>query len=76
MTTPLLVPQLGNEITEAEVAEWLVGDGETVAEGDPVVMISTTKTSMELEAPASGTLTIVLEEGEIGEIGATLATIA
>lgn len=74
--TPILVPQLGNEITEAEVSEWLVADGDTVATGDLVVVIATTKASMELEAPASGTLTIALEEGEIAEIGATLATIA
>ena len=75
MPTPILVPQLGNEITEAEVSEWLVGNGDTVESGDLVVVISTTKASMEIEAPASGALSIALEEGEIAEIGATLGSI-
>ncbi len=75
MSTPLLVPQLGNEIKEAEIAEWLADDGASVEEGDLIVLISTTKASFELEAPASGTLSVALEEGEIVEVGATLATI-
>jgi pyruvate/2-oxoglutarate dehydrogenase complex dihydrolipoamide acyltransferase (E2) component len=74
--TPLVVPQLGNEVTEAEVTEWLKADGAAVEEGEPVVNISTTKMAMDLEAPASGTLKIVVEEGEIAEVGATLAEIA
>ena len=74
--TPLVVPQLGNEVTEAEVNEWLKADGETVAQGEPVVNISTTKMAMDLEAPAAGALRIVVEEGEIAEVGATLAEIA
>lgn len=76
MSTPLLVPQLGNEITEAEISEWLVADGATVTEGEQVVVISTTKASVELEAPAAGALSIAVEEGEIVEVGAVLATIA
>ena len=75
-TTPLLVPQLGTEVTEAEVTEWLAADGETVEEGEPVVNISTTKMAMDLEAPASGRLKIVVEEGEIAKVGDTLAEIS
>jgi pyruvate/2-oxoglutarate dehydrogenase complex dihydrolipoamide acyltransferase (E2) component len=74
--TPLVVPQLGNEVTEAEVTEWLKADGAAVEQNEPVVNISTTKMAMDLEAPASGTLKIVVEEGEIAEVGATLAEIA
>lgn len=74
--TPLVVPQLGNEVTEAEVTEWLKADGAAVAQGEPVVNISTTKMAMDLEAPAAGTLKIVVAEGEIAEVGATLAKIA
>ena len=74
--TPLVVPQLGNEVTEAEVTEWLKPDGAAVEQGEPVVNISTTKMAMDLEAPASGTLKIVVEEGEIAEVGVTLAEIA
>jgi pyruvate/2-oxoglutarate dehydrogenase complex dihydrolipoamide acyltransferase (E2) component len=74
--TPLPVPQLGNEITEAEVTEWLRADGDTVEQGEPVVSITTTKMAIELEAPASGTLRIRIPEGEIAEVGAVLAEIA
>jgi len=74
--TPLPVPQLGNEITEAEVTEWLRADGESVEQGEPVVSITTTKMAIELEAPASGTLRIRIPEGEIAEVGAVLAEIA
>ena len=76
MSTPIVVPQLGNEIEEAEITEWLAKEGETVSEGDPVVVITTTKMSLELEAPASGTLKkIAFEEGDLATVGATLGEI-
>ena len=75
--TPLLVPQLGNEIIEAEVAEWLKAEGDAVEKGEPIMSISTTKMTFEMEAPESGTLAkIIAPEGEIVEVGATLAEIA
>jgi pyruvate/2-oxoglutarate dehydrogenase complex dihydrolipoamide acyltransferase (E2) component len=74
--TQVPVPQLGNEITEAEVTEWLKADGDSVEQGEPVVSITTTKMAIELEAPASGTLRILIPEGEIAEVGAILAEIA
>lgn len=73
--TPLLLPQLGTEITEAEITEWLVADGATVAAGDPVVTVTTTKMALDLEAPAAGRLRIRTPEGEIAPVGATLAEI-
>ena len=73
--TPVLVPQLGTEITEAEVTEWLRADGDTVAAGDPIVSITTTKMALELEAPVSGRLRIRIPEGEIAAVGAILAEI-
>ncbi|MFT3975149.1 MAG: lipoyl domain-containing protein [Amaricoccus sp.] len=75
MTSPVLVPQLGNEITEAEVTEWLKADGDTIEEGEPLVTITTTKMAIELESPASGTLRIAIAEGELVGVGATLAEI-
>ena len=74
--TPVPVPQLGNEITEAEVTEWLKAEGDAVVAGDPFVSITTTKMAIEIEAPASGTLHIRIPEGEIAEVGALLAEIA
>ncbi len=76
MTTPILMPQLGNEITEAEITEWLKAEGDEVIEGELVLIITTTKMSLEIEAPASGTLrSIAVQEGELAEVGTTLATI-
>lgn len=76
MSTPIVVPQLGNEIEEAEITEWLVKVGDAVSEGDPVVVITTTKMSLELEAPASGTLKqIAIEEGDLATVGTTLGEI-
>ncbi|MBO6676205.1 MAG: lipoyl domain-containing protein [Rhizobiales bacterium] len=76
MTTPILVPQLGNEITEAEVTEWVASEGDTLKSGDLIVVITTTKMAIEIEAPADGKLsTIAMPEGEIVEVGVTLGEI-
>lgn len=77
MTTPILVPQLGNEITEAEVTEWVAAEGDAVKSGDLIVVITTTKMAIEIEAPTDGTLkTIAVPEGDIVEVGVTLGEIA
>ena len=51
MATEILVPQLGNEVTEAEVTEWAAAVGDNVSASDVVVVISTTKAALEIEAP-------------------------
>lgn len=77
MATPILVPQLGNEITEAEVTEWVASEGDEVRSGDLVVVITTTKMAIEIEAPADGKLsTIAVPEGEIVEVGVMLGEIS
>lgn len=77
MATPILVPQLGNEITEAEVTEWVAAEGDEVKKGDLIVVITTTKMAIEIEAPADGQLsTIAMHEGEIVEVGVTLGEIS
>jgi pyruvate/2-oxoglutarate dehydrogenase complex dihydrolipoamide acyltransferase (E2) component len=73
--TLLPVPQLGTEITEAEVSEWFKPDGAAVEQGEPVVSISTTKMAIDLEAPASGRLRILVAEGDIAQVGTVLARI-
>ena len=60
MTINILVPNLGNEVTEAEISEWIFDEGEEVTEGEVLVVISTTKTSLEIEAPSGGRLALSL----------------
>ena len=56
MATDILVPQLGNEVTEAEVTEWVAAVGDEVKSGEIVVVISTTKAALEIESSDDGSL--------------------
>jgi pyruvate/2-oxoglutarate dehydrogenase complex dihydrolipoamide acyltransferase (E2) component len=70
------LPDLGEGLTEGEVARWLVGEGEQVAEDQPLVEIQTDKTTVEIPSPYAGTvLKIVVGEGEIAPVGAVLVVI-
>jgi len=70
------VPALGESVTEASVGRWLKQAGETVAMDDPVVEIETDKVTLEVNAPAAGTLMDVLApEGTTVAVGAILGHI-
>ncbi len=72
----LRMPELGNEITEAQIDAFLKGTGDKVSEGEEIVTITTPKVTMDLEAPATGTvLGVLVEEDEIVEVGTVLAVI-
>ena len=76
MATEILVPQLGNEVTEAEVTEWAATVGDSVSAGEIIVVISTTKAALEIESPCDGTLSeIRIGAGELTEVGAVLGVI-
>jgi len=75
MATDILLPKLGFSMTEAQIAEWLVADGAPVKEGDPLYLLEADKSTNEVEAPASGTLTILAETGETYEVGTVLGRI-
>ncbi len=77
MATEIKVPSLGESITEATVAKWLKRPGEAVAADEPVAELETDKVTLEVPAPASGTLAEVLaEEGANVPVGAVLGRIA
>lgn len=74
--TKVLMPKLGQAMTEGVVVRWHRKDGEQVATGELLVTVETDKATYDLEATASGTLHVVIREGEevpihtvIGEIG-------
>jgi 2-oxoglutarate dehydrogenase E2 component (dihydrolipoamide succinyltransferase) len=69
------VPAAGESITSANVARWHKGDGATVAKGEVLVTLETDKVSSELEAEASGTLKILVSEGNEVGIGTLIARI-
>ena len=76
MAHTFTLPDLGEGLTEGEVARWLVREGEAVAENQPIVEIQTDKATVELGSPVDGVvLRIVAHEGQIARIGATLAMI-
>src|SRR5205814_9254480 len=77
MATEIKVPSLGESITEATVAKWLKRPGEAVAADEPVAELETDKVTLEVPAPASGTLAEILaEEGANVPVGAVLGRIA
>src|SRR4051812_50200482 len=77
MATEIKVPSFGESITEATVAKWLKRPGEAVAADEPVAELETDKVTLEVPAPASGTLAEILaEEGANVPVGAVLGRIA
>jgi pyruvate/2-oxoglutarate dehydrogenase complex dihydrolipoamide acyltransferase (E2) component len=76
MATFLPLPKLGMNQEESEIVSWLVSEGDTVAEGQPIVEIETDKATVEVEASASGVLAkIVRGEGDIVPINGVMAVI-
>lgn len=69
----IVVPTLGESVSEATVAQWLKKEGEAVKADEPIVELETDKVTLEVNAPADGVITsIVVAEGEDVEVGALL----
>src|SRR5213594_3624257 len=70
------LPDLGEGLTEGEIARWLVSEGQEVAEDDPLVEIQTDKTTVEIPSPAAGTVArILVDEGKVVPVGTVLVVI-
>jgi pyruvate dehydrogenase E2 component (dihydrolipoyllysine-residue acetyltransferase) len=70
------LPDLGEGLTEGEIARWLVQEGEEVAEDDPLVEIQTDKTTVEIPSPAAGKVArIMVGEGDVVPVGTVLVVI-
>ena len=76
MSNQILVPSLGESITEATVSRWCKQVGDTVDSDEPLVELETDKVNIEVPSPLSGTLlSIKVKEGSIVEVGALLGTV-
>ena len=70
------LPDLGEGLTEGEIARWLVSVGQEVAEDDPLVEVQTDKTTVEIPSPAAGKVArILVEEGQVVPVGTVLVVI-
>ena len=77
MSEKILVPVLGESITEATVSKWLKNEGDSVEADEPIVELETDKVNLEVPAPVSGTLTkINSKDGSIVEVGALLGSVS
>ena len=76
MPNQILVPSLGESVTEATVSKWLKRVGEEVNSDEPLVELETDKVNIEVPCPLSGTLSsIQVKEGETVEVGALLGIV-
>jgi len=77
MKTEVEVPEVGESVTEGTITSWLKKDGEFVSEGDDLFELETDKATLSIPSPASGVLSIVVQEGSevnVGQVVASLET--
>lgn len=60
MINDVPLPRLGDTVDQVVVINWIVAPGDTVAEGDPLMMVETDKVEVEVPAPFAGTITELL----------------
>ena len=76
MTNQIIVPSLGESITEATVSKWLKQVGESVDSDEPLVELETDKVNVEVPSPLAGTLSsIKVKEGDVVEVGTLLGVV-
>ena len=77
MSEKILVPVLGESITEATVSKWLKNEGEKVEADEPIVELETDKVNLEVPSPVSGVLdSINSKDGSVVKVGAVLGSVS
>ena len=77
MSEKIVVPVLGESITEATVAKWLKKTGDAVEADEPIVELETDKVNLEVPSPITGVLTeINSQDGSTVEVGALLGSVS
>ncbi len=71
----MIIPRLG-DMEEGTLLRWLVGNGEVVVKGQTLLEVETDKANVEIEASASGRLTILVPVGKTVPVGTVLGTIS
>ncbi len=75
MALEMKVPSPGESITEVEIAQWLVEDGDYVEKDQAIAEVDSDKATLELPAEASGIITLKAEEGDVVEVGEVVCLI-
>jgi pyruvate/2-oxoglutarate dehydrogenase complex dihydrolipoamide acyltransferase (E2) component len=75
MSIEVRIPKLGMSMTEGTLVEWLVADGASVKEGEPIYTLETDKANQEIESPAAGVIRVSAPIGEVYEVGVLIASI-
>src|SRR5689334_14506377 len=76
MSTPVVMPQMGESIAEGTIVRWIKKVGDTVDRDEPLFEISTDKVDAEIPSPAAGVLmAISVKEGETVPVNSVVATI-
>ena len=76
MAVEIVVPVLGESVSDATVARWIKKAGEAVAADEPVVELETDKVTLEVPSPVAGVVAdIVADEGSVVEVGALLGRV-
>ena len=76
MLNQIIVPSLGESVTEATVSKWLKQVGEKVDSDEPLVELETDKVNVEVPSPLTGTLSSIrVKEGDTVEVGALLGEV-
>lgn len=75
MSVAVKIPQIGFSTQEGTLVEWLVPDGGKVQEGAPLYTLELDKAVQEVISPATGTLKVRAETGQVYQVGALIAEI-